>query len=389
MKIACIAGTFPPYFAGVGNVCYHSALELAKLGNDVTVITSNFPKGKINYPSLIKVRRLTYPFMLGKSPFLPGLLRVKDFDIVNLHHPFYFGSELTYLSSRIHNFSYVLTYHMDVPFNDPSDTRGYSSSFLRFHDYTFNKKLILKAKKIIVTSKDYAQNSRMKDIFNQRSEDLIEIPLGVDVNDYSQESTNIAKKIATKKLHLISEEVKVVLFVGALDKQHFFKGLEYLLSAFSKLQADNTVLCIVGDGDLKTYYFNLAQQLGIEKKTIFVGRVSSVVPYYAIADLLVLPSIDMSEAFGLVLIEAMASGKPVIASNLPGVRTVVDDCFNGFLTTPRNVNDLASKMDNLLYSKKLRDRFGERGRQKVIKKYSWSRVGIELNNVFSELINKK
>jgi glycosyltransferase involved in cell wall biosynthesis len=389
MKIACISGTFPPYFGGIGNVCYHSAIELAKLGNDVTVFTSNFPKGQFSYPPLLKVKRLRYPFMLGKSPFLPGLLRVKDFDIVHLHHPFYFGSEMVYLSSKIHNFNYVLTYHMDVPLIDPSDPRGYSSSVIRFHDYTINKQLLLKAKKIIVTSKDYALNSRMKDIFIQRSEDLLEIPIGVDLSVYSQDLYNNANNEKIRKLHLIKKDAKIILFVGALDKQHYFKGVEYLLRAFSKLDPDNAILLIVGDGELKNYYVALATKLGINQKTIFTGRVPSVVPYCAVADLLVLPSTDMSEAFGLVLVEAMALGKPVIASNLPGVRTVVDDQYNGLLTKPKDVLDLASKISYLLKSDEIRALFGQRGRQKVIKEYSWTNIVLKLNSAFSELVNDR
>jgi glycosyltransferase involved in cell wall biosynthesis len=387
MKIACISGTFPPYFGGIGNVCYHSAIELAKLGNDVTVFTSNYPRGQINYPPILTVKRLNYPFMLGKSPFLPGLLKVKDFDIVHLHHPFYFGSEMVYLSSKIHNFNYVMTYHMDVPLMDPSDPRGYSSSIMRFHDKTINKQLLLRAKKIIVTSKDYAFNSRMKDIFIQRYDDLLEIPIGVDLSAYSKDSLNSGKDKVIRKFYSTKQDSKIVLFVAALDKQHYFKGLEYLLRAFSKINHKNTSLLIVGDGDLKGYYMALARKLGINEKTIFAGRVPSVVPYMAAADVLVLPSTDMSEAFGLVLVEAMASGKPVIASNLPGVRKVVDDKYNGLLTRPKDVADLASKISYLLESDELLRLFGERGRQKVIKEYSWTNIALKLNRSFSQLVN--
>jgi len=378
MRIAYITGTFPPYFAGVGNVCYYSSLELAKLGHEVTVFTSNYPKQGFCYPDILNVRRLNYLFKYGKSPFLPGLFKVKGFDIIHLHHPFYFGSEMIYVASRLRKSSYILTYHMDIPLGVNERLRVP----LKIYDRLVNRKIVDNARKIIVTSLDYAQHSRMKDIFKKRREDVVEIPNGVDLDSFHPKINSV--KI--RKRYAIEEDEKTVLFVGALDKQHFFKGLDYLLRAFSKINRQDVRLLIVGDGDLKDSYVTLAKKLGIYSRTIFTGRVQDVTAYYAAADLLVLPSIDMSEAFGLVLVEAMASGKPVIASNLPGVRTVVDDRYNGLLVDPKNIDDLLLKITYLLDHAEVRRLFGRRGRKKAEEKYSWKKIALKLHETYLKIL---
>jgi glycosyltransferase involved in cell wall biosynthesis len=383
MRIAHIVGTFPPYFAGVGNVCYHNAFELAKLGHDVTVFTSDFPKGKFSYPEILKVKRLKYLFKFGGSPFLPGLLDVNDYEIIHLHYPFYFGDEIIYFSSKLRKFDYVLTYHMDVC--QSSFPIGWLRNPIKFHEMIFNRRIVRSAKKIIVTSTDYAQNSRLSDIFKEKCSDVTEIPLGVDLDFFRNEigKWNIRQKYAIK------EYGKVILFVGALDKQHYFKGIEYLLKAFSKVENDNVQLLIVGDGNLKACYMALSKELGISAKTIFAGRVEDVMEYYHAADLLVLPSIDMSEAFGLVLVEAMASGIPVIASNLPGVRKVVENGFDGLLVEPGNVEDLLSKIKYLLSNDEVRVLFGKRGKKKVKERYLWNKIALQLEDVYSEVLKQR
>jgi len=94
----------------------------------------------------------------------------------------------------------------------------------------------------------------------------------------------------------------------------------------------------------------------------------------------------MGEAFGVVLLEAMACGKPVIASNLPGVRTVVSDGEDGMLVRPRDVDDLAEKMQMLLDDPQQRREMGERGRAKVEARYAWPRIIPRLVQAYQEAL---
>ncbi len=369
MKIAEISSTFPPYLAGTGNVCYHNSIELANLGHQVDVYTSNYPKNSYKYPSNINVKRLNYLFRIGNAPFLPQLTLLNKYDIIHLHYPFFFGAEFLYLNSVLRNSKYVLTYHNDVV------SEGLFGLFFKIHKHTLMKLILSRAEKIFVTSVDYSNNSFLSNISRENPDKIIEIPNGVDINTYNHANDG---SIIKKKLHI--ENQKVILFVGALDKPHFFKGVNVLLDSFKKLYSSNYHLIIVGDGDLKSSYIEKATKLGLNSNVTFAGRVSNedLPLYYAASDVTVLPSTTMGEAFGLVLVEAMATGKPVIASNLPGVRSVVDDGKNGYLVIPGDANDLASKIDSILSSEKICSKFGEVGREKAVKKYNWLNIAKKL-----------
>lgn len=94
----------------------------------------------------------------------------------------------------------------------------------------------------------------------------------------------------------------------------------------------------------------------------------------------------MSEAFGVVLLEAMACGKPVIASNLPGVRSVVSAGEDGLLVRPGDIDDLAEKTQMLLDDPQRRREMGERGRDKVEEKYAWPKIIPRLVQVYEEVL---
>lgn len=363
--------------AGTGNVCYHYSLELGRLGHDVTVFTSLYPKQDYEYPKYFQVQRFNPLFKIGNAPFIPQLLNLEDFDIIHLHTPFFFGNELVYLLSKLKHQKYVITYHNDVIF------QGFLQMFSELYNKIILQRLIKNAEKICVTSFDYAINSNIKYFIQKRMQDIIEVPNGVDINKFNQ----FLNCNGLKELHKIKDK-KVILFVGAMDKAHMFKGIEKLLKSISKIHYDNFLLLLIGDGDLKPFYMNLSKKLSISDKTLFVGRVSNddLPKYFALSDMVVLPSTTMGEAFGLVLVEGMACGKAVIASNLPGVRTVVDDGINGFLVESCNISDLGSKISYLLKNESLRMNFGSMGRKKVEEKYSWEKIGKKLENVYQEII---
>jgi glycosyltransferase involved in cell wall biosynthesis len=190
-----------------------------------------------------------------------------------------------------------------------------------------------------------------------------------------------------REKHGIPADAPLVLFVGVLDRAHHFKGAGNLIRAFAALKNRDAMLMLVGDGDLKEQFMQQAAGLGIAERTRFVGKVSNsdLPDYYAAADLAVLPS-SPPESFGMVLIEAMACGKPVIASNLPGVRAVVSNNVDGLLLQPGNIPELTDKIDQLLRDPERRREMGMRGRQKVEAKYAWSVIIPNLTQVYEEVV---
>jgi glycosyltransferase involved in cell wall biosynthesis len=144
---------------------------------------------------------------------------------------------------------------------------------------------------------------------------------------------------------------------------------------------------VAGHGDRLPYYKSFAEAVGLNSQVRFLGSVDHrVLPkVYAAADVVILPS-QMQESFGLVVIEAMACGKPVLASNLPGVRSVVAHGQDGLLARTGDVNDLAEKIQMLLDDPQRRREMGERGRAKVEAKYGWPRIIPRLVRVYEEVL---
>jgi glycosyltransferase involved in cell wall biosynthesis len=378
MDIAEVVATFPPEFSGIGNVCYDNSVQLARMGNNVTVFTTECKLGDCELPkSAFRVVRLKPLVRYGNAPILPQLMSIRDADVIHLHLPFFFGSDFIYALHKLSGVPYIVTYHHDPLLKFPLNIVAsyYNYSLIRTID---------SANGVLVTSLDYAYNCRLRKKFAQIKR-LRELPISVDVVRFNP---NLDREFMRKKLRIGDAET-IILFVGVLDRPHYFKGLQYLLSAFSKLNQKGCRLLIIGEGELKPQFVELASKLGVGDSTIFLGRVSEeeLPLLYASSDFLVLPSYTMSEAFGKVVIEAMACGKPVIVSNLPGVRSIVSPWKDGLYVEPANVEDLNCKMKYLIENPSLRKKFGTNGRRKVESKYSLDSIGQRLDISIKEMIN--
>jgi len=182
----------------------------------------------------------------------------------------------------------------------------------------------------------------------------------------------------------------LVMMVANLDQAHYFKGVEVFLRALVDLPRSVKGL-IIGDGDLRPHYETLSSALNLEGRISFIGQVSeSDLPdYYRLADVTVLPSVTMGEAFGLVLLESLACSTPVIASNLPGVRTVVDDSKDGYLVNPGDAADIVRKIRLLMENPVKCTEMGARGRRKVETHYSWPKVVDRLERIYISAIVDK
>ncbi|MFH1457110.1 MAG: glycosyltransferase family 4 protein [Patescibacteria group bacterium] len=373
MKIAHIICTFPPYKGGIGNVAYEQVKKLVDLGHEVTVFTPAHGGTEKEENNDFEIKRLKSLIKFGNSAFLPQLLfKLKKFDVVQLHYPFFGTAEIAWLAKKFGLIKkLVIFYHMDfLP-------KNIFFNFFSLPDKLIKKSLLNSADKIIVSSLDYINELSIKKYFKNNKEKFVDIPFG---------SQFAGVEVKEKPFHKIRAGI---LFVGVLDRAHRFKGVDVLLKSFKKvLEKNNNIkLNIVGGGNMKEEYIKLAKKLGVINKVNFAGKVSDeeLKNYYNNCDFLVLPSTDSGEAFGLVLVEAMSFGKPVIASNLPGVRTVCEDNINGFLVEPRNINDLYNKMLKLIENKDLAEKIGKKSRELVDEKYSWQIHVKKLEEVYKKL----
>ncbi len=386
MRIAIISPVFPPYKSGIGSAAYAEARELSLRNHEVEVFVPHPHKmasDSAAFGEKFKLRQLTPVLKYGNAAFLPQLFwQVKNFEIVHLHYPFFGGAEVVAccFRRRMGKGKMVITYHHDVV------GKGMLGKFFKWYTKHCMPRILGVADKIIVSSFDYAKNSNIKDIFENYPEKFVEVPFGVDTKKFEP---NPKSASLLSKYNLRPDE-KIILFVGGLDKAHYFKGLEFLIKSIPALNLKggaNFKLMIVGDGNLKPYYEKMASDFQVKDQIIFAGAVEKrdLPEYYNLSDVVVLPSVDESEAFGIVLIEAMACGKPVIASNLPGVRSVIDFGINGFLVEPKNARRLAEKINDVLYNPDICRQFGENGRGKVLEKYDMQKVGEKLEEIFLDL----
>ncbi len=158
--------------------------------------------------------------------------------------------------------------------------------------------------------------------------------------------------------------------MGGLDQAHDFKGVDVLLRAFAKLSGI-AQLIVAGDGDRRPFYESLARDLKIADRVTFLGRVSDeeLPNVYRSADVHVLPSINGGEAFGLVTLEAAASGLPSVVSDLPGVRTLVEKGRTGYLAKLGNVDHLAEQLQKFVDRPEEAVIMGAAARLRVMERY--------------------
>jgi len=378
LRIAQVTATFPPYPGGTGNVCYHNACELARLGHHVTVFTAALKDAPANeFIEGFQVKRLKPLIRVGNAPLLPSLLgQLRGFDLIHWHYPF-FGGELTALAACLYRIPLVITYHQDVFL---SGSLALIEKILR---PTLSRVALRSARRVLFTSLDYGQASYSRPLLMGRERLIGELPNGVDTARFSPGDFPAELR---QQLNLAIGD-KVILLVARLDRAHYFKGVEVFLAALAGLES-NVKGVIVGEGDLRTGYQQRAQELGLAERVIFAGRVAEAAlpDYYRLAQVTVLPSLTMGEAFGLVLVESLASGTPVIASNLPGVRTVVAAPDAGLLVEPGDAAGLAQAIRQILSDETCRQEMGQRGRARVEQNYDWRQIGLRLDTIYREVL---
>ena len=358
MRILHLGATYPPYPGGMGNVMKEEAVRLVARGHSVTVVTltAQGTTSGIQEEAGVTVVRVRPQIRWGKSGYswkLISYLRDASFDAVHVHLPFFGCQEvlaiLCWLGLAPKRF--VVSYHMDIV------SSGLVRLIAQVSRRCFLPTVIRRARMVFVASLSYAQTSWIAP-FKKR--ELVELPFGVDLQRFYPDNHE-------------EGPVRRLLFLGGLDRNHYFKGLTYALNALAQLSdRSDWTLDIVGDGDLRSGYEQDVKRLGLEGRVTFLGRVSDqdVSAVYRRSDVFLFPSTDRSEAFGLVALEAQASGVPVIASDLDGVREVIEDGKTGWLTPPRQTGALRDVIERVLHATSLASE-RKAARRRAERLYDW------------------
>ena len=354
MKIAQITPIYPPETGGMGTVAYEYTQALIGSGHCVQVFT--IATGKTADIQDSKVTRFRGVFSYGHAAIIPSFLwKLRGYDIIHLHYPFYGSDHFVPLAPLIWRTPLMITYHMK------KKASGRLAFLFALHKL-WQWFVFWRAKTVLVSSREYAASTGLT---HSRLE---EIPFWVDTQRFFPGD----RLYARKRLGFSNEE-SILLFVGALDDAHYFKGLNVLLQSCAILRNERPWrLVIVGDGNRRSEYEKAAIDLGIADATTFVGFISDdkLPLYYQISDIHILPSIDRSEAFGLVTLEAAASAVPSIVSNLPGVRTLIFPGKTGLIVEPNNCVDLARALSKLIENPELVKQFGNNAQLMALDKFS-------------------
>lgn len=298
----------------------------------VSVLTSNAPV-TANFELIggINVYRSRVFFTLFNGPFAPGILVdlfKREYDLIQVHLPDPFNSLFALCASKLRNKPLVVTYHADIVKN-----KLVHKPFKFIHNF-LSYAVLSQAKKIIATSPDYITCS---DVLPQFRNKITVVPNFVDTRRFYPRDGRVVRK------QLGLEDKKIILFVGRLVP---YKGLEYLIDAFRlvKEKRRDVALLIIGGGK-PDYMTKLVNQAGND--VFFLTATDEELPYYYSAcDVFVLPSVTRQEAFGIVLLEAMACGKPVIGTRVGGVPYVVGE--SGLTVEPRNTQELYHAIQKIL-----------------------------------------
>ena len=367
------------HIGGVERHVYHISRELSQRGHNVTIITTKSPDhDKLSEIESFNVQRVPITLRIYNSHVPFRVVKYFDpcqYDVIHAHTPVPAIADLAALRNIVKKRPFVLTYHNDI-------TKGgiFGSIISAIYNKSVGKFLLQHSDIIISTTKSYAVNSKQLSKYLHK---IRVIPNGVDDKVFSPklDGSRVREKYGLK------EDCKIVLFVGRLD---YYKGCEYLVEAFSIVvkRMKNAHLILVGSGPLEERLREIANELNITDDISFAGYVKDedLPYYYAACDVFVLPSISLYEGFGIVQLEAMACGKPVITTTLPGVREVDVDGVATVHIPPKNKQKLAEAIIKILKDDDLATRLGKNGRELIVKKYSWSKVAKAIEQVYLEVV---
>ncbi len=393
MKVAQLSTRYPPAPGGVEQHVGELAPRLAAMGHSVDIFTSDLfreipieplppsvprtertPYGTIHrIPVVSMPGELHYPFFRG----LGRAVAAARPDIVHVHT---YGTHQLAVARRHHSRAgtpFVLTAHFHPAW---SIYGGWFRHQLRgFYDGHLAKRLLAPAARVIVQSREEERLLRELDfplppvsIIPPGRRALPEPPAGE--HPFSDRN---------------GLDGPYLLFVGRLASN---KGLLELVEAFRPLaQSDPTARLVLvgGDGGMQRPVEQRARSLGLVDRIRIVGHVPSdalLAAAYRESRLVVLPS--EYEAFGLVLLEAMAQGKPVVATRVGGIPEFVEDGRAGLLVPPKDVPALAEAIRTVWNDASLAGRLGEYGRREIVPRYTWDRLAERVNALYREVLER-
>jgi len=367
MYILHIYKDYHPILGGIENHIRTLAEAQVKRGHSVSVLVTSLD-GRTRIEALNGVRvifagRLASVASTPLSLALITRLVGERPDIAHLHYPYPPGdlAQSFFGKSR----ATVITYHSDIV---------RQKGLLRFYAPLLRRSLA-RANRIIATSPRYVETSPF---LAPHAAKCAIVPYGIETAPF--ESADAARVATIKTQH----PGPLILFVGQL---RYYKGVEYLIRAMSQVNARALII-----GSETTTRLDelraLAHTLGVTDRVVFLGEQNADLPaFYQACEVFVLPSVERSEAFGIVQLEAMTAGRPVISTEVgTGTSWINQHEVTGLVVPPRDDLALAQALNRLLADDTLRTRLGAAGRARVLSQFTTTHMLEGVEAVYESVI---
>jgi rhamnosyl/mannosyltransferase len=384
----CFTGhRYAPLIGGYENQLKLLAESLSEFFN-VKVVTFKFADSPA-YECLnsVEIYRVTPRLVFFRVPFSASYLEIlgkMNYDVLHANGFVPIVSDLSLLHAKSRKKTAVYTHHFDGNVQDSKALNKLAD----LYNKTAGRLCVNFADAIVATSRSYAETSP---VLRPYLDKVRVIPCFVDCNRFEPQPS---LKVAALREQLGLNGKKTVLFVGRVVP---YKGLEYLIKAMEHIKSeagDEFHLLLIGEGegkgitDQSEYYQSIKHLVGrssIREQVHFLGRIDigELPVYYSLADVVALPSVMRGEAFGIVLLESLACGTPVVASNLSGVKEVLkgNNSIGGYVF-PRDYFALSDAIMKMAYVK---DCVSQRCREFVLINYSIEKIVKKYVELYSSL----
>ncbi len=370
MKIGLVSPYDYAYPGGVMAHIFHLSRHLVAAGHEIKIIApltsppDILDKGFIrlgrsfSVPTGGSVARISLSVWL--EPRIKRLLAEEQFDVIHLHEPL--APVIPLFILRLSDTVNVGTFHA---FHGSGRVYRASKYMLRRYHERLDGRIAVSMPALSMVSRHFPDEYRV-------------IPNGIEFSRFANPA---------RPLNDFRDGKLNILFVGRLEKR---KGLKYLLGAYSRLKwrYPNTRLIVVGPGNPEPEVFRFIAERNLED-VVLVGGVSyeDLPRYYQAADIFCSPATG-KESFGIVLLEAMASGKPIVATSIEGYSSVMSHGEEGLLAPPRSEEALQAALETLIADPAMREEMGSRGAAKA-PRYDWEQVTAQIIDYYTYLLERR
>lgn len=338
MKILHIGKYYPPFHGGIENVNYDLVEGIANKGYEIDVLVINHNNEDHPHKKKYRVIRKNLLCNIFSQPvsfsyLLEILTKSKKYDIVHIHLPNPLAT-LPLFFLRLKKTKMVLHWHCDIV----------EQKLMHFLYSPLEYLILKKARTVVTTSGNYAKSSKVLKKFASKT---TTVPIGID---------NLKVLRSSPILDKIRNQNPGKQFVFGLGRLVRYKGFKFLVEA-SKSLNDDTLVVIGGKGPLENELKEIIVKNNLEKKVFLVGRIpdNELGYFFQQCSIFCFPSITKNEAFGVSQLEAMAFGKPIVSTNIPGsgVSWVNKNMESGLIVPPMDSQSISKAINTLLDDKKL------------------------------------